>query len=213
MVLSDSAILKALKEGSIVIEPFDLECLGSNSYDVHLSKHLAVYENEILDSAKLNSIRYFEIPPEGYVLLPSRFYLGSTIEYTETHGLYPELNGKSSTGRLGISIHLTAGNGDVGYSNFWTLEFSVMQPVRVYAGMPIGQLIYHSVLGDVENVYTKKYNAKFVEVGHKPMESAMYKNKFRPNPEDYRGLPWKKDEKKEDANSGSMPVQTAIFLG
>jgi len=117
MVLSDSAILQAVKEGKIVIDPFDRECLGSNSYDVHLSKHLSVYEDEILDSAKHNPLRYFEIPQSGYILLPGKLYLGSTLEYTETHGFYPELSGKSSTGRLGISIHLTAGNGDVGFSN------------------------------------------------------------------------------------------------
>ena len=211
MVLSDTAILEAIHAGQIVIDPFDIDCLGSNSYDVHLSKYLAVYNDEILDAARHNSIRYFDIPPEGFVMLPGRFYLGSTLEYTETHGMYPELNGKSSTGRLGISIHLTAGNGDVGYSNYWTLEFSVMQPVRVYAGMPIGQILYHTVLGKVQNVYTKKDNAKFVQVLPEPKESGMYKNKFRPNPEDYRGVPPKPGEEKADAPA--MPAQKTLFVG
>jgi len=223
MVLSDSAILQAVKEGKIVIDPFDRECLGSNSYDVHLSKHLSVYEDEILDSAKHNPLRYFEIPQSGYILLPGKLYLGSTLEYTETHGFYPELSGKSSTGRLGISIHLTAGNGDVGFSNYWTLEFSVMQPVRVYAGMPIGQMIYHTVLGEVERVYTNKPNAKFTQVDPKPMESAMYKNKFQPNKEDYRGIDEVlKEEKKDDRKQAPentagedehRPIQKAIFFG
>lgn len=189
MVLSDTAILQEIKEGSIVIKPFDMSCLGSNSYDVHLSKYLAVYEDEILDAAHHNKLRHFEIPKEGYILLPGRLYLGSTIEYTETHKHYPQLNGKSSTGRLGISIHLTAGNGDVGFCNYWTLEFSVMQPVRVYEGMPIGQLIYTTVEGSVKNLYYKKPNAKFVEKDPRPKESGMYKNKFRTLAEDFAGLP------------------------
>ena len=77
---------------------------------------------------------------------------GSTLEYTETRRFVPFLEGKSSVGRLGIDIHATAGKGDVGFCNHWTLEISVSQPVRVYAGMPIGQLIYFLVEGEVEGL-------------------------------------------------------------
>jgi dCTP deaminase len=207
MVLSDTAILKAVQEGTIVIDPFDIECLGSNSYDVHLSKHLAVYEADTLDAAKHNTIRYFEIPADGYLLVPGKLYLGSTIEYTECHAHVPVLDGKSSTGRLGILIHLTAGRGDVGYSNFWTFELIVVHPVRVYAGMPIAQLVYHSVLGEVERLYTKKPNVKYVYQGRgpKPQESMMFKNKFKPNPEDYRGIP--------SEYAPKQPVQKTFFVG
>lgn len=188
MVLSDSAIMQALKEGTIIIQPFDISCLGTNSYDVHLSKHLAMYEKQTLDAAKLNKLKHFEIGPEGYVLKPGKLYLGSTLEYTETHSYLPYIDGKSSTGRLGICIHLTAGRGDVGFCNFFTLELTVVQPVRVYAGMPIAQLTYHTIHGDVALPYNKKPNAKFTAKDHKPMESAMYKNKFRPNHEDFKGF-------------------------
>ena len=94
-------------------------------------------------------VDYLEIPDEGMILLPHRFYLGVTQEYTETHSHVPFLEGKSSIGRLGIDIHATAGKGDIGFCNTWTLEISVKQPVRVYAGMPIGQLIYFEVSGDL----------------------------------------------------------------
>ena len=67
--------------------------------------------------------------------------LGSTLEYADKT-VCSFLEGKSSVGRLGIDIHATAGKGDVGFCNHWTLEISVCQSVRVYAGMPIGQLIY-----------------------------------------------------------------------
>ena len=105
-------------------------------------------------------------------------YLGVTEEYTETHKHVPFLEGKSSVGRLGIDIHATAGKGDVGYCNTWTLEISVSQPVRIYAGMPIGQLIYFMVEGDVKNLYNKKSNAKYNKRTIKPLESMMWKNKF-----------------------------------
>lgn len=178
MILSDTEILAAIEAGTIVIEPFDRESLGSNSYDVHLGPYLAVYEDEILDARCHNKVRHFEIPPEGYVLLPQRTYLGATLEYTETHRHVPFLEGKSSVGRLGIDIHATAGKGDVGFCNHWTLEISVAQPVRVYAGMPIAQLIYFEVKGDIAMPYNRKPSAKYNERSPRPMESMMWKNKW-----------------------------------
>jgi len=178
MILSDLAILEEIKQGSIVIEPFDRKLLGSNSYDVHLGKHLAVYEDKILDAKQHNKITHFEIPEDGYVIQPGTLYLGVTLEYTETHKHVPFLEGKSSTGRLGIDIHATAGKGDVGFCNTWTLEISCVHPVRIYAGMPIGQLIYFPVTGEVENSYSTKKNAKYTERTIRPVESMMWKNSF-----------------------------------
>ena len=176
MILTDKQILECIDKKSIVVEPFDPNRLGSNSYDVHLGSTLAVYDDEILDSKKHNKISSFEIPEEGYVLEPDMLYLGVTKEYTETHEHVPFLEGKSSVGRLGIDIHATAGKGDIGFCNYWTLEISVKQPVRVYAGMPIGQLIYFVVDGEVINPYNKKASAKYNEKKPMPVESMMWKN-------------------------------------
>jgi dCTP deaminase len=178
MILTDKQILNEIEKGNILIEPYDRVCLGTNSYDVHLGKHLAVYEEEELDAKKHNKIKHFDIPEEGYVLQPGTLYLGVTLEYTETHAHVPFLEGKSSMGRLGIDIHATAGKGDVGFCNHWTLEISCIQPVRIYAGMPVGQLIYFTVEGDIENAYNKKSNAKYNQRSTKPMESMMWKNNF-----------------------------------
>lgn len=178
MILTDKEILSHMEQGLIKIEPFVLSSLGTNSYDVRLGKTLAMYDQDVLDAKSHNTITTFEIPPEGYVLLPSKFYLGVTHEYTETHAHVPFLEGKSSVGRLGIDIHATAGKGDVGFCNYWTLEISVKQPVRVYAEMPIGQLIYFQVQGEIENYYNKKSSAKYNEKKPIPVESMMFKNKF-----------------------------------
>src|SRR6186713_1153894 len=178
MILSDKRILEEIEKATIRIDPYDRECLGSNSYDVHLGKWLATYKEHILDAKKHNQIDYFEIPEEGIVLHPHEFYLGVTVEYTETHRHVPFLEGKSSTGRLGIDIHATAGKGDVGFCNTWTLEISCAQPVRIYAGMPIGQLIYFVVEGEVETFYNQKDNAKYNGRTVKPVESMMWKNKW-----------------------------------
>lgn len=178
MILTDKDILENIEKGAIKIEPFRRECLGTNSYDVHLGKTLAVYKDAILDARKHNLIETFEIPEDGFVLKPDTLYLGVTHEYTETHRHVPFLEGKSSVGRLGIDIHATAGKGDVGFCNYWTLEISVKQPVRVYSGMPIGQLIYFAVQGDVMVAYNSKASAKYNDKKPVPVESMMWKNKF-----------------------------------
>jgi len=178
MILSDTRILEEIGKGTIKVEPYHRECLGSNSYDVHLGKWLAKYKDEILDAKKHNLIEHFEIPDEGFILQPQVFYLGVTQEYTETHAHVPFLEGKSSTGRLGIDIHATAGKGDVGFCGNWTLEISVKQPVRIYKYMPIGQLIYFPVEGEIEIAYNKKKDAKYSGQPNKPVESMMWKNVF-----------------------------------
>ena len=178
MILSDSSILHAIEKKDIVIEPYDRSCLGTNSYDVHLSKFLACYVDDVIDAKRHNQVKHFEIDQTGIVLNPGKTYLGSTLEYTETHQCVPFLEGKSSVGRLGIDIHATAGKGDVGFCNHWTLEISVSQSVRVYAGMPIGQLIYFMVDGKVEVDYSAKASAKYNKRTPQPVESMMWKNSF-----------------------------------
>ncbi len=178
MIFTDIEILNEIELGNIVIDPFDIRCLGTNSYDVHLGTHLAVYDQHILDAKKHNTISYIEMDEGGFLLHPGTLYLGVTKEYTETHNAVPFLEGKSSVGRLGIDIHATAGKGDVGFCNSWTLEISCVQPVRIYPGMPIGQLIYFKVEGGINNYYNKKASAKYTVRTDKPVESMMWKNTF-----------------------------------
>ena len=178
MILSDKRILEEIEKETIKIQPYNREYLGSNSYDVHLGKHLATYKDKELDAKKHNEITHFEIPDEGFILQPGELYLGVTEEYTETHVHVPFLEGKSSTGRLGIDIHATAGKGDVGFCGNWTLEISCKIPVKIYKGMPIGQLIYFPVEGEVEVKYNSKKDAKYSGQPDRPVESMMWKNKF-----------------------------------
>lgn len=176
MILTDNQILREIKRGTIIIKPFNRKHLGTNSYDVHLGEWLAMYKDEVLDCKQHNTVNYFKIPREGLILVPSKLYLGVTEEYTETHAHVPFLEGKSSIGRLGIDIHATAGKGDVGFCNTWTLEISARQPVRIYPGMPIGQLIYFEISGRVNVPYSKKKSAKYNKRTIKPVESMMWKN-------------------------------------
>ena len=180
-ILSDREILRQIELGNIVIKPFKRESLGTNSYDVHLGPYLRVYVDSILDAKKDNRSRLIKIPPEGYVLQPNRLYLGTTLEYTETYGFVPSIEGRSSVGRLGIQIHVTAGFGDVGFKNYWTLEITAIHPVRIYAGMPIAQLIYTTLEGEPEKTYDKKKSAKYlgsIEEEPIPLPSKLWKDEW-----------------------------------
>jgi dCTP deaminase len=156
MILSGHAIRERLGT-DVVITPFDERLLNPNSYNLTLHNELMVYEEVVLDMRKANRVRRIEIPPEGYVLSPSQLYLGRTAERTETHNLVPMIEGRSSVGRLGLFVHVTAGFGDVGFCGYWTLEMFAVQPVRVYAGVPICQIFYHEITGRITEYDSDKY--------------------------------------------------------
>ncbi|MEX2315752.1 MAG: dCTP deaminase [Pirellulales bacterium] len=155
MILSGQAILDRLNR-DIVIEPFDPARLNPNSYNLSLHNELMVYEELTLDMAKANRVRRIEIPPEGLVLNPNQLYLGRTAERTVTHNLVPQIEGRSSVGRLGLFVHVTAGFGDVGFAGHWTLEMFAVEHVRIYPGVPICQIFYHEICGKIEE-YASKY--------------------------------------------------------
>jgi dCTP deaminase len=156
MILSGLEIERRLGS-DIVIEPYDRKLLNPNSYNLRLSNELLVYTSHELDMAKPNDFERLTIPAEGMLLQPGKLYLGRTLEFTGTEGLVPMLEGRSSVGRLGLFIHVTAGFGDVGFRGFWTLEILCVQPVRIYSGVEICQIFYHTLEGQYENYKSGKY--------------------------------------------------------
>ncbi|GAB6170981.1 dCTP deaminase [Paradesulfitobacterium aromaticivorans] len=156
MILSGREIKNKLGQ-EIVIEPFNEKQLNPNSYNLRLHNELLVYEEPVLDMKKENKTRKLIIPPEGLMLETGRLYLGRTLEYTQTDRYVPMLEGRSSVGRLGLFIHVTAGFGDVGFSGYWTLEIFCVQPIRVYPGVEICQIYYHAIEGEYDRYLSGKY--------------------------------------------------------
>lgn len=156
MILSGKEI--AAKQGKeIIIEPFNPARVNPNSYNLRLHNKLLVYEDSFLDMKKNNPVLEVEIPEEGLVLMPGKLYLGRTVEFTETHGFVPMLEGRSSVGRLGLCIHVTAGFGDVGFKGYWTLELFCLQPIRIYPNTEICQIYYHDISPNHEEYRSGKY--------------------------------------------------------
>ena len=156
MVLSGHEIERQLG-GNIIIEPFDPARLNPNSYNLTLHNELMLYEEVVLDMRRANRVRRIAIPDEGLVLHPNLLYLGRTVERTETRGLVPMIEGRSSIGRLGLFVHVTAGFGDVGFCGYWTLEMFAVQPVRIYPGVAICQIFYHDIHGSYTEYASDKY--------------------------------------------------------
>ena len=165
MKLSGLEIKERRRKGEIVIDPWDEAQLNPNSYNLRLGRMLLVYAEDsgppdtpggLLDMAANNLTHEHQIPDEGMILVPGRIYLGHTLEYTETHELIPCLEGRSSIGRLGINVHNTAGFGDVGFCGCWTLEISVVQPVRVYPFVQFCQICYEPILGNYRPYESQK---------------------------------------------------------
>lgn len=156
MILSGIEIEKRLNK-DIFIEPYSPAQLNPNSYNLKLHNRLLVYDNTELDMKKENTASELFIPEEGLLLETGKLYLGRTVEHTRTENLVPMLEGRSSIGRLGLFIHVTAGFGDVGFSGFWTLEIFCVQPIRIYPNVEICQVYYHDILGEHENYKSGKY--------------------------------------------------------
>lgn len=156
MILSGKEILRHMGK-DIVIRPFDPKRLNPNSYNLSLHNELLVYENRLLDMKVPNPVKTLTIPESGLVLEPDKLYLGRTNEFTQTDRFVPMLEGRSSVGRLGLFIHVTAGFGDVGFAGYWTLEIFCVQPIRIYPNVEICQIYYHDIHGDYDLYQSGKY--------------------------------------------------------
>ena len=158
MILSGKEIESRIGD-EIIIEPFDSKRINPNSYNLRLHPDLLVYDNDILDMREKNSASPLVIPEDGLLLEPHKLYLGRTVERTSTDKYVPMLEGRSSVGRLGLFIHITAGFGDIGFDGFWTLEIFCVQPIRIYSGLEICQIFYHTIDGDFDLYRSKKYQS------------------------------------------------------
>lgn len=181
MILGDAEILRALASGEIVVEPMAPWALGSNSIDLHLAPTLLVYADVVLRTDRDCPTREIRVDPDaGLCLHPGELYLASTVERTRSGRYLPVIDGTSGAGRLGISVHQTAGIGDVGFEGHWTLELAVLRPVRVFGGEAIAQLLFFEVAGQVLVPYGEKKTASYADAredGPVPRGSRMWRKR------------------------------------
>lgn len=176
-ILTGDFIKKAVKAGQIFIDPFNEDRVGPNSYDLALGSKLLRYRSgfEKLDkplNVKVdNPVYEIEIPEHGFILRPGKLYLGHTIEKCGSDHYVCCLEGRSSVGRLGIQVHQTAGFGDLGFKQQWTLEITVVDSIMVFPRMKICQAMFYTVYGDIKKLYKGKYTDQ-----DGPVPSRLYKD-------------------------------------
>jgi|SaaInlLV_10m_DNA_2_1039722.scaffolds.fasta_scaffold00046_17 dCTP deaminase len=170
MILSGKKIYQKVTEKKIIISPFSPSQINPNSYNFRLGNILKVYKDKVIDPKKDNTTTTIEIPPDGYRLDPSRIYLGHTKEVMGSNHYVPIIRGRSSIGRIGLFIHITADLIDIGSINQWTLQMHCVQPVLIYPGMMIGQVTFWKVKGEIV-LYNGKYQGS-----RGPMSSKIYRD-------------------------------------
>lgn len=170
MILSGKKIKEEVTNKKITISPFDEKDINPNSYNYTLGEYVKVYENYELDSKKKESVKIITIPDEGLVIEPDKIYLGFTNEIIGSDYYVPIITGRSSTGRLGLFVQITSDLVDVGFCGRLTLQLHSTQPVRIYKGMKIGQIMFWKIYGDVD-LYHGKYQKSYV-----PRESEIWRD-------------------------------------
>jgi dCTP deaminase len=158
MILTSSEIEKQIALKKIQISPFCKTNLNPNSYNYRLGPTLLEITDPVIDPKRATSYREIAIPKQGFLLLPNHLYLGSTLEKIGSSDYVPTLIGRSSLGRLGLFLQITADLGQLGTYHPWTLELKVVQPLWVYPGMAIGQVCFWQPEGKRDLLYQGKYH-------------------------------------------------------
>ena len=159
MILSGYEIEKEIQAGNIHISDYDKSRLNPNSYNLRLSDEMQKFNGISLDIQKDNKFDKFIIETDGIYLLPNNLYLGKTIEETFTDKYVPIIEGRSSVGRLGLFVHVTAGFGDIGFKGCWTLELVTVHSLIILPYIEICQIYFMEVKNPKE-LYKGKYNSK-----------------------------------------------------
>ncbi|MDB5165988.1 MAG: hypothetical protein JWM37_60 [Candidatus Saccharibacteria bacterium] len=169
MILTGSEITKQVRSGAITIAPFSEELVNPNSYNYRLGSHLLEITDDVIDPKAVPNYKSITLTDEGYLLTPGTLYLASTLEKIGSNQFVTSLIGRSSVGRLGLFLQITADLGHLGAIHHWTLELKVVQPLRVYPKMKIGQVSFWSTTGSKRMLYAGKYHAH-----DKPHHSKLY---------------------------------------
>jgi len=172
MILTGKKITEEVKSGNIKIYPFDSCMVNPNSYNYRISDHLLEFDFDIIDPAKESKPKQIKLTDSGYVLYPNRLYLAATYESIGSDKYVTSLIGRSSIGRLGLFLQITADLGHQGNNHCWTLELKVVQPFRIYPWMKIGQVSFWEVYE------SDSCTTLYKDVGH-------YNSYSRPEPSNF----------------------------
>ena len=169
MILVDWQLRDRIARGHIRIDPYEPALVQPNSVDIRLGNHFVWYRPgaEVIDPYDRDSVKadVEETRADSFILNPGQFVLAETLESIGLpDNIVATIEGKSSIARLGVTLHQTGGWIDAGFRGTITLEMANVnsRPVKVYAGMPIGQLVFYTT-ERAEKPYDRKADAKYLD--------------------------------------------------
>lgn len=163
-MLLASEIRKAIACGDIKITDFHESALNPNSYNLRTGDII----RQVRTNATMGPIQYIDprkpmccsdgvIDKGGIIIYPGYTYLVPTMEVVSTDKYVPGITGRSSYGRMGVSVHQEAGFGDIGFSGHWALQIDVTQPTLLLPYAEICQVYFCETIGEIEMLYNGKY--------------------------------------------------------
>jgi dCTP deaminase len=156
VILTGREIARQVRNGRVILDPYDASQVNPNSYDLTLDSRLLVYRSALVDTQWDNPVDELRIPPEGMVLEAGGFYLGASREVVGSRHYVPQLHAKSGVARLGLFVHVTANLIDVGSVGNLTLQLHPILSLRVYPGIRIAQVSFWRTEGEI-TLYNGKY--------------------------------------------------------
>jgi dCTP deaminase len=154
MILTGNEIKKRTACNDITIIPFDESQLNPNSYNYRLGPQLGI---PIIKGESV-VFEFIDLPAEGFVMEAGTTYLGHTMEILGSSKFAMSLIGRSSLGRLGLYLQVSANLGHTGACHQWTLELVAAKAFRLYPGMRVGQISFWVNQGDI-GLYQGSYSA------------------------------------------------------
>lgn len=155
-ILTGPEIQKQVYAGNIKIDPFVVANINPNSYNLSIgTKILETCGLECYIDKKGNKrykpvFKQLEITKLGLYLYPGKGYLAASVEVTNSGNYVPEIDGRSSLGRLFTLVHCTAGYGDIGFHGTWTYEIvPLVHEIIVYPGDMLCQIRFTTSIGDI----------------------------------------------------------------
>jgi dCTP deaminase len=178
MILSDKTILQEIAAGNIIIDPLNPAHVNPNSVDLTLAPEFKRYAPGILDPRKPLETISFKIPEDGMIISPGDVYLYACNERIGVkNNIRAKVEGKSSLGRLGLFIHVTAGFVDTGFEGSLVLELVATRAIKLYPNMKICQVEFARVEGDILETYDQKAGSKYH--GQTGVQESKYHENFK----------------------------------
>ncbi len=154
-VLTHDKIIERINQGDIAISPFDPKSVGAASIDFHLGNQFRVFDEnngiyDLDDQADYKDISKLTKVNQEFVLHPNQMVLGITQERLQlSDNLCGWIEGRSSIGRMGLTVHITAGFIQPGVNNQQVLEIfnSAPIPLALHPGIAICQIVFQTTKG------------------------------------------------------------------